>query len=325
MKIEELKNRFDEISPDENKKKEIWNNLKQSTGRKHKIFFKIAASLATAACIFGIANLGTYVYAGESVVTIIAKSWGNNKKQFFKDDINAINSEMKISDCEYTVCDYVYDEITSDIYITVKVAGNAVRDTEINGKTLYVEDKGYSISPFDSRKYDDKTIDFGICFGNSKSWGYNLEYQTTDDGIYYYISGEWDSNADGNIKLCVVRSEEDNTIIKNSDVEYIYTIDKENCKKPKTINMTYNNTEVTVSPYCIFHKSDKSKKIGNEIITIEYKDGKSVSYDMRDSDSDTVKTDGLDSVAVKKLHLTKPIDIDNIKSVEINGELKFTC
>ncbi len=326
MKIEELQNKFNDINPDENKKQEIWNNLKRKQGCKHSIFIKLITSIATAACIFGMVNLGTYVYAGESIVTIITKKWGRDtQKDFYKDDINNVNVSTKLLDFEYTICDYVYDEKASEIYITVKVKGPDARGIADKEKTYYVEDKGYSISSFDSRKYESGTIDFGICFGNSKYSGYNLDYQITGNDVYYYISGNWDSNSDGNIKLCIIRSENNDTELEESDIEYVYTIDKENCVKPKIINMTYNNTETTVSPYCITFKSYKSKQIDDEIVTITYKDGRTVSYDVKDSDSDSVETDGRDFYIIKKLHLTKPIDIDNIKSVEINGELKFTC
>lgn len=121
MKISDFKEKIDDIRLDENKKEEIWEHLNSSSKKKHNYFLRIANVAAIVAGIFIVANVGTYVYVGETLIPKITRKWvGNTTKEFNESDINEINSEREYDDYKYTVSDCIRDEKCQSINIKYK-------------------------------------------------------------------------------------------------------------------------------------------------------------------------------------------------------------
>lgn len=331
MKIDEFRKGIDKISADEEKKKEIWEKAKRNTERKYSGLFKTGIAAAIVLCLFGMANFGTYVYAGESLVSIITRNWSSNsKKEFIQDDIN-IAGDTKISrDYKYTVCDYVYDEASQDIYFTVKVArvdGKKIDEPYNSIQSLYYikdDENIREIIIFDRRRYGDKTVNFGMYLDETYSYGYSGGSEFVDGELFYYVSCLWDRKKDVKFNFCIIESDDETNKVYKEDLDEFFTIDSSNCKKCESLSLTYKNTDIIISPYCIRLSSNESMKLDAETITIEYKDGTTATYS--DGDYYSTESGGPEgSETEQKIHLSKVIDISEIKTIKINGETKYSC
>lgn len=94
-------------------------------------------------------------------------------------------------------------------------------------------------------------------------------------------------------------------------------------KKCESLSLTYKNSDIIISPYCIRLITNESAKLDAETITIEYKDGTTSTYSDGDYYSTESGTEGRKTE--RKIHLSKVIDISEIKTIKINGETKFSC
>ena len=330
MKIDEFRKDIDKIGADEEKKKEIWEKAKRNTERKYSRLFKTGIAAAIVLCLFGMANFGTYVYAGESLVSIIARNWSrNSKKEFIQDDIN-IAGDTKISgEYKYTVCDYVYDEAPQDIYFTVKVSrvdGKKIDEPYDSLQSLYYikdDDNIREINIFDRRKDDDKTVNFGMYIDKTNSYALNWDREFLDGELFYYVSCFLDDKTDGKLNFCIIETDETTNKIYKEEMDVFFTIESSNCKKCESLSLKYKNTDIIISPYCIRLRSNESTKLDAETITIEYKDGRTATYSEGDYYSTQSSPEG--SKTEQKIHLSKVIDISEIKTIKINGETKFSC
>lgn len=330
MKIDEFRKGIEKISADEAKKKEIWEKAKKNTERRYSGLFKTGIAAAIALCLFGMANFGTYVYAGESLVSIITRNWSSNsKKEFIQDDINIAGDTKTSGEYKYTVCDYVYDEAPQDVYFTVKVSrvdGKKIDEPYDSLQSLYYikdDDNIREINIFDRRKHNDKTVIFGMYTDNSNGYSINWDREFVDGELFYYVSCLWNGKTDEKFNFCIIETDEATNKIYKEEMDIFFTIDSSNCKKCESLSLTYKNSDIIISPYCIRLITNESAKLDAETITIEYKDGTTSTYSDGDYYSTESGTEGRKTE--RKIHLSKVIDISEIKTIKINGETKFSC
>lgn len=327
MKISDFKEKIDDIRLDENKKEEIWEHLNSSSKKKHNYFLRIANVAAIVAGVFIVANVGTYVYAGETLISKITRKWvGNTTKEFNESDINEINSEREYDDYKYTVCDCIYDEAASEVYFNVnisKIDGGNISYSN-NGSVYYVEDgKEYkTLFIIDERQYAEKNIAFGMFLDGSTSANMTAGYEIVENEMNYYGSCGWSPNVNAQINFCIFEVPEDSSVININNVENLYQIKADECKKCESINIDYNNEKITISPYSI--RITSNHEINDSVITINYKDGSINKYE--DVDYSSVEYGTQEGISAEKKIITKKIiDISQISTVTINNEIIFSC